>query len=310
LKVATIDIGTNSVLLLIAETLGDHGPSPVHEVSTITRLGQGVDKDRCLHPDAIHRTLLCLEDYARRMQEHHVERLDVVTTSAARDAVGVDAFLDAAERILGARPRVISGEAEARLTFLGALSGLSVAGPVAVYDIGGGSTEIVFGRVEPGRPPTVHFATSLDVGCVRLTERHVRQDPPSRSELDAVRGSVDALLGGLVRSEGPLTWVGIGGTITALVAVELGLAPYDPSKVHGSNLTVDQVAGLVQRLGDLPVSERRFVPGLDPKRADVIVTGGCIVQRLLAWSGAYQTCVSDRGVRWGLAIELGSPTLF
>ncbi|PKN31974.1 MAG: hypothetical protein CVU63_21170, partial [Deltaproteobacteria bacterium HGW-Deltaproteobacteria-20] len=130
------------------------------------------------------------------------------------------------------------------------------------------------------------------------------------SELDAVRGSVDALLGGLVRSEGPLTWVGIGGTITALVAVELGLAPYDPSKVHGSNLTVDQVAGLVQRLGDLPVSERRFVPGLDPKRADVIVTGGCIVQRLLAWSGAYQTCVSDRGVRWGLAIELGSPTLF
>ena len=309
MKVATIDIGTNSVLLLVAETLGDHRLTPVLEVSTITRLGQGVDKSRCLHPDAVRRTLLCLEDYARRMREHLVERLDVVTTSAARDAVGVDAFLDAAERILGARPRVISGEAEARLTFLGALSGLSVAGPVAVYDIGGGSTEIVFGHVEPGRSPTISFATSLDVGCVRLTERHVRRDPPSRSELDAVRGSVGEVLSGLVRSAGPLTWVGIGGTITTLVAVELGLEPYDPSKVHGSVLTVDQVAGLVQRLGALPVSERRVVPGLDPKRADVIVTGGCIVQQLLAWSGTQQTRVSDRGVRWGLAIELGSPTL-
>lgn len=308
MKVATIDIGTNSVLLLIAETQGNH-LAPVHEVSTITRLGQRVDKDRRLHADAVRRTLRCLEDYASRMREHHVERLDVVTTSAARDAAGVDAFLDAAERVLGARPRVISGEAEARLTFVGALSGLSVAGPVAVYDIGGGSTEIVFGRVEPGRLPTVDFATSLDVGCVRLTERLVRGDPPSRSELDAVRGAVDELLGPLMRRQGPLTWVGIGGTITTLVAVEQGLVPYDPSKVHGSRLTADQVAGLVQRLGALPVSERSLVPGLDPKRADVIVAGGCIVQRLLAWSGGELTRVSDRGVRWGLAIELSGPTL-
>ncbi len=309
MKVAAIDIGTNSVLLLVAQPTFDHELAPIHDVSTITRLGQGVDQNRRLHPDAVRRTLLCLEDYARRLQEHRVERLDVVTTSAARDAEGVDGFLDAAERILGARPRVISGEAEARLTFLGALSGLPVAGPVAVYDIGGGSTEIVFGHVEPGRSPTVGVASSLNVGCVRLTERHVTRDPPSDLDLEATRGAVDQLLAGMAAPEGSLTWVGIGGTITTLAAVELALVPYDPSRVHGSILTANQVTSLVKRLGTLPVSERKRVPGLDPKRADVIVAGGCIVERLLAWSGVQQTHVSDRGVRWGLAIELCSPTL-
>lgn len=308
MRVATIDVGTNSVLLLIAEGSAGQPRSFValHEASTITRLGQSVDQHRRLHPDAVQRTLLCLKQYGDLIRHFDVQRVDVVSTSATRDAQGTEQFLDRAEVLLGTRPRVISGEEEARLTFLGALTGLSVRGNVAVYDVGGGSTEIVLGHREGDEVPVVGRATSLDLGCVRLTERHISQDPPTTSEIDAVRGSIDATLAELTVPSEPFSWVGIGGTITTLVAVELGLERYDGALVHGCRLTRVAVAGLVDRLGALPLEQRRRVVGLEPKRADVIVAGACLVDRMLSWAKQEQTWVSDRGVRWGLALELGS----
>lgn len=304
MRVATIDVGTNSVLVLIAGQSG-RGLVPLHEASTITRLGQGVDRQRRLHPDAVQRTLACLEQYAVLIQRFDVQRVAVVSTSATRDAEGTDQFLEAATAIVGTRPRVISGQEEARLTFLGALTGLPVHGNVAVYDIGGGSTEIVFGHREDGeRLPVVERAASLDMGCVRLTERHVSNDPPTPGELDAIRASIEVRLADLVLPAEPFRWVGIGGTITTLAAVEMGLATYDGERVHGSSMTREAVRGLVERLGSMTLAQRQAVAGLEPKRADVIVTGACLVDRLLSWAGQERTYVSDRGVRWGLALEL------
>jgi exopolyphosphatase/guanosine-5'-triphosphate,3'-diphosphate pyrophosphatase len=302
-------VGTNSVLLLIAQGSAGQPQSlaPLHEASTITRLGQGVDQQRRLHPDAVQRTLLCMKQYAELIRRFDVQRVDVVSTSATRDAQGTQEFLDGAEGILGTRPRVISGEEEARLTFLGALTGLPVQGNVAVYDIGGGSTEIVLGHRDGDMLPVVEQATSLDMGCVRLTERHISQDPPVASEIDAVRASIDAKLAELPVPSESFAWVGIGGTITTLVAVELGLERYDGARVHGSRLTRATVEGLVDRLGAMPLGQRRMVAGLEPKRADVIVAGACLVGRLLSWAKRGETHVSDRGVRWGLAFELCGP---
>jgi exopolyphosphatase / guanosine-5'-triphosphate,3'-diphosphate pyrophosphatase len=310
-RVATIDIGTNSVLLLIAEGDGAHPESlvPVHEASTITRLGQGVDKSRQLHPDAVKRTIACLQDYAQAIRQHDASRLDVVSTSAARDASGVEGFLASAEAVLGMRPRVISGEQEARLTFRGALTGLSVSGTVAVFDIGGGSTEVVIGTCGTGRLPAVHSATSVDLGCVRLTERHLHSDPPTSDEIAQGRDSVERAFSGLRIPDADCTWIGIGGTITTLMAVEMGLSTYDAKRVHGARMSRNSVVALRRRLSALALAERRGVDGLEPKRADVIVAGALLVEGLLSLSGGDDTLVSDRGVRWGLALELCSPTL-
>lgn len=310
MRVATIDIGTNSVLLLVAEARSGDAADlvAVHEASTITRLGQGVDHTRRLHPDAVKRTLSCLRGYAELIERHGATRVDVVSTSAARDAEGVDEFLREAEAVLGTCPRVISGQEEARLTFRGALTGLPVEGPVAVYDIGGGSTEVVVGERDGGAS-AVRFATSVDVGCVRLTERYLSSDPPSEEQIEQARAALHDALSGLTRPAEPARWIGIGGTITTLAAVDLQLASYDAGRVHGSRLTREAVAGLRERLAGLPLSERSAVPGLEPKRADVIVAGALLVEGLLDRAGQQETLVSDRGVRWGLALRLCDTTL-
>jgi exopolyphosphatase/guanosine-5'-triphosphate,3'-diphosphate pyrophosphatase len=304
MRVATIDIGTNSVLLLIAE-----GPPQqlraVVDRSTITRLGQGVDKTRALHPDAVDRTLQCLREYAAALQQHAVDRLAVVATSASRDADGAEAFVRQAEQLLGVAPVVISGDREAELTFRGALSGLPVEGQVALQDVGGGSTEIVVGTVKDA-VAQVKGATSLDIGSVRMTERFLRADPPDAEQLEQATAHVRAELARAPVAEGPVSWVGVAGTITTLAAVQLGCEPYDAAVVHGSCLTLAQVQALLQRLAALPAAQRRAVPGLEPKRADVIVGGALIVAEVLRRAGAEQMLVSDRGVRWGLAQEIAA----
>lgn len=308
MRVAAIDIGTNSVLLLVAERDAHGVLVPVVERATITRLGQGVDQHRRLAVEAIERTLACLAHYADEIRQLSVERLDVVGTSAMRDASGGEGFVARANEILGVPPRVISGEEEARLTFAGALGGLGIeAGTeVTVFDIGGGSTEIVRGRLESSRP-VLSFAESLNIGSVRLFERFVKQDPPSLDELAAAESFVrDALLACSLENPGePL--VGIAGTVTTLAAVARGIQPYDGSKVHGLALSADEVKQVARRLAALPLAERKRIPGLEPERADVIVTGAIIVNAVLAWSGASELRVSDRGVRWGLAEELATP---
>jgi exopolyphosphatase/guanosine-5'-triphosphate,3'-diphosphate pyrophosphatase len=300
-RVASIDIGTNSVLLLIAEERGG-GLVPVLDRATITRLGQGVDRARALDPEAVARTLACLCDYAAEIARAGVTRVGAVGTSAMRDARGGEEFAEKAGQILGVVPRVISGDEEAELTFAGALAGLGIEGPVVVFDLGGGSNEMIRGRA--GTADVVERAVSLDVGSVRLTERHIRSDPPLAAELEAVRADARAALASLGAGFTCATLVGVAGTVTTLAAYALDVAPYDPARIHGARLAADDVRAATSRLAGMTLAERRSLAAIDPKRADVIVAGGLIVEEVLAFTGAAELVVSDRGVRWGLARRL------
>jgi exopolyphosphatase/guanosine-5'-triphosphate,3'-diphosphate pyrophosphatase len=305
MRVATIDIGTNTVLLLVADAARDGSLRAVEERATITRLGEGVDKKRALSVAAIKRTNACLSAYAKLIASAKVDRVAVVGTSAMRDAKGGDAVRAHARKTLGVEARVISGEEEARLTFAGAVSGLGLpAGEITVFDIGGGSTEVVQGRVDRrGSPEQVAFARSFDIGSVRLTERHVKHDPPTTAELDALRDAADTELAELAPAEGRQV-VGIAGTMTTLAAVSLAMATYDGARVHGHIMLRREIDLVVRELAAKPLAERRGVCGLEPKRADVIVAGGIIALSLLASLAAERVRISDRGVRWGLASAL------
>ena len=303
MRVAAIDIGTNSVLLLIAETTPS-GLVPVLERATITRLGEGVDRTRLAETARARNPRL--RDYAEELAPH--ERVAVVIgTSAMRDAHGGPEFAKEAERVLGVLPLVISGHREAELTFRGTLSGLGLAGRAAVFDVGGGSTEVVLGNAPSSlSPPSIESAQSLDIGSVRLFERHVRSDPPTPRELEAVRAAVD----GVVRNEAVIpadaTLVGVAGTVTTLAAIASAIDPYDPARIPGARLDSETVRALAERLARLSLTERKKLPGLDPRRADVIVAGALLVERFVTWSARSEIVVSDRGVRWGLAEELAS----
>jgi exopolyphosphatase/guanosine-5'-triphosphate,3'-diphosphate pyrophosphatase len=300
MRVATIDIGTNTILLLVAERDARGELVAVREEATITRLGQGVDKTKHLAPEAIVRATDCLGRYADIVKDLGVARVDVVGTSAMRDAGGSDEIRAFVRARLGVDARVISGEEEARVTFAGALSGLpKVDGPVVVFDIGGGSTEVV--RGEGNR---VHHATSVDMGSVRLTERCIHTDPPRAEDLAAARDACKRAfesLPDLPTSHAP---VGIAGTMTTFAAISMRMATYDGARVHGSVLSRADLARITDELSKMPLGERQKVTGLEPKRADVIVAGGLVAMAVLDCLGATEARVSDRGVRWGLATAL------
>lgn len=301
MKVAAIDIGTNTVLLLVAE-MREGRLVAVEEHATITRLGQDVDKTRKLAPEAVERTHACLDRYAEIVKRLGVARIDVVGTSAMRDAGGGEAVRAHVAARFGVEARTISGDEEARLTFAGALSGLALPeGRVVVFDIGGGSTEIVEGDL-PTR--AIHFAQSYDVGSVRLTERHVRSDPPTRDERAAVAQSATDAFASVPASVRGVPVVGIAGTVTTLAAVSLGMTTYDSSRVHGHTMAVTELERVVERLSSVALDERKTIAGLEPKRADVIVAGGLVALAFLRHAGASSVIVSDRGVRWGLAEQL------
>lgn len=297
-RVAALDIGTNTCLLLVAEGAAD-SPVAVLERATITRLGKGVDRTGRLDDAAIERTALALEAYAAEIRAAGAARVEAVCTSAARDATNGAAFLERARLALGVEPRIVDGDEEARLTFQGALTGLPTSSSeVTVFDIGGGSTEIIHGA--RGASPVIHAALSMDVGSVRLTERHVAHDPPTAEELDAVRRDVTAALASAPRGAAA-ELVGVAGTITTLAAIERSLSVYDAALVHGSTLTKAVITEQIRRLSSVGLEERKRVTGLDPGRADVIVAGAIIALAVLDWSGNGSVRVSDRGVRWGLA---------
>jgi exopolyphosphatase/guanosine-5'-triphosphate,3'-diphosphate pyrophosphatase len=302
MRVASVDIGTNSLLLLVAESQGG-ALRPLLERATVTRLGEGVDRNRRLLDVACERTLACLASYARDLREHGVARLAAVGTSALRDAQGGQEFLARASEILGAEPRVIDGAEEARLTFRGALSGLNQTGNVTVFDIGGGSTEIIVGAAT-ANARSISAAVSLNIGSVRLFERHLHKDPPTALELQRVEGDVSLALASAPKPVAGATLIGVAGTVTQLAALELELERYDAARVHGSTLRLASVEALATRLASLDIAGRRALPGMHPARADVLVVGSAIARAVLHWSGAVELIVSDRGVRWGLAEEL------
>jgi exopolyphosphatase/guanosine-5'-triphosphate,3'-diphosphate pyrophosphatase len=306
MRVAAIDIGTNTVLLLVAEKR-DGKLVAVEEHATITRLGQGVDKTRVLAPEAVERTNACLDAYAAITKRLGVGKTDVVGTSAMRDAGGGEAVRAHVKARFGVEARTISGDEEARLTFGGALSGLSLPeGRVVVIDIGGGSTEVVDGD---RTTRAISFAHSYDVGSVRLTERHVRSDPPSDEERAAVARTASEAFASVPSSVRGMPVVGIAGTITTLAAVSLGMSTYDGSRVHGHVMQLSELERVVDMLGRVPLEERKALAGLEPKRADVIVAGGLVALAFLKHVGAPSVVVSDRGVRWGLAEELANASL-
>lgn len=309
MRVACIDIGTNTTLLLVAERDEQGRVVSISERATITRLGQGVDRDRVLHPEAVARTLACLSRYAIELASYRVDALDVVGTSALRDAEqGGDPaareFMERSRSILGMAPRVVSGDEEALLTFSGGLLGLELPdGPVQVFDIGGGSTELISGRLNAGGAQ-VEQRISLDIGSVRLFERFVRTDPPSANELREIADHVDGELARAARPDPDAIWVGIAGTVTTVAAIARCVDPYDASRIHGLHLSAAEVAATTARLTSVPLEHRKAIPGLEPQRADVIPVGATLLERIVRWAGVKELVVSDRGVRWGLALQL------
>ena len=295
--VGAIDIGTNSVRLLITDAAGRE----LERLMQMTRLGQGVDVTHALLPEAIARTTLVLSDYAARLKAHGVSRVRAVATSAARDAQNGADFFDAAEAALGVRPELLSGDAEARLSFAGATHGLArETGPFLVIDLGGGSTEFVLGTEQP------EAAISVQMGCVRMTERHLHTDPPTRAELAACEQDVRReLLQVRARLDvsGAQTVVGLAGTVTALSALELGLTRYDATRTHHSRLSAAQVATLCARLAAASLAERRQLL-VTPKRAELIVGGAVVLSTLMNELGLGELLVSERDILDGLAASL------
>lgn len=297
-RVAAIDIGTNSVILLVVES--EKGAvRTLLDRAVITRLGFGVDRTLRLDGTASRRTLACLQSFADELDRLAVTDRQVVGTSALRDASGGEKFLDQAERILGVRPRVLSGDDEARLTFCGALSGLNLAERVTVFDIGGGSTEVIAGRVS-AQESEISKATSINIGSVRLYERHIKHDPAEPEELRAVQRDIRAQLPEASQYRDSSNVIGVAGTVTTLFAIAQHLNAYDGERVHGGLLRRTEIQYWSDTLALQTIDERRGIAGLEPRRADVIGIGALIVLELMEWLGRNEIVVSDRGVRWGL----------
>lgn len=302
--VAAIDIGTNSVLLLVARA--DAGElEVVEEQAVVTRLGEGVGISGRLADGAMERTLECLAEMRRVADVHAVGQLDAVATSVLRDVRQGEEFLERAQTILRSRPRIITGEEEGMLSFAGGVSGLGCLGPVLLVDSGGGSTELCWGEVR-GRSVQLLSVTSVDVGCVRLTERHVRTDPPTKTQMDAVVRDVERALGEVKRPRVGSPLVAVGGTATTLVAMRERMSSFDARRVHGATLSREDIDEMLGRILGVGLAERRRWAGLERGRADVIAAGAAILRCLLEWSEQSMLTVSARGLRWALAERLGN----
>jgi exopolyphosphatase/guanosine-5'-triphosphate,3'-diphosphate pyrophosphatase len=298
MRVAAIDLGTNSTRLLVADVENGRVDEVARRLQ-ITRLGEGVDERRRLLPLPMTRVRNVLSDYRRELEQLGAERALAFATSAVRDAENGEAFLGEIEWSYGFDTRLLSGHDEALLTFRGVAIGRDLEAETLVVDIGGGSTELVAGAADG-----VHFHDSLDLGCVRLTERFLRSDPPTAEELDDCASSVRLLLEERVPDDvRPAAAIGVAGTITSIAALDLGLDEYDAERVHGHHLAPAGVARQLDRLAALPVAERRDVPALDPDRAPVIVAGVVILREILAHFGLSELEASERDILHGAALE-------
>jgi exopolyphosphatase / guanosine-5'-triphosphate,3'-diphosphate pyrophosphatase len=300
--IASVDIGTNSTRVLVARPV-DGKLDVLDRRNTITRLGQGVGASGRLAPEAIERTLDCLRGYRVILERHGVERTRVAATSAARGAANRDEFFDAVEALIGTRPELLSGDEEGSLSFRGAIGELDPgAGPFLVVDIGGGSTELIVGT------DRVEGVMSVDVGCVRLTEKFLLHDPPQPEELTACISLTDAYLEDVVREIPQVsearTLVGLAGTITTVAAVEIGLATYDRDRIHHFHLTREAAEDVFRTLATEPRDVRIHNPGLEEARADVIVGGCCVLVALFRRLGFPEMIVSEADVLDGLALSL------
>lgn len=299
-RLAAVDMGTNSIRLLVADT-ADGALEEVARDMVITRLGEGVDETGQLKSEALARTMAVLARYARRARALGAERIRVGATSAVRDAVSRDALFNVVTAISGAEPEVLSGEREAGLSFLGATDGLDRPAPFLVFDIGGGSTELVQGSTRP------EAAVSVDMGSVRITERVKPADPPTAGDIEAMSRLAADGLADAERAVPPgraATLVGVAGTTTTVQAIALGLSRYDPEAIHHSVLSRAAAERVAEDLSRMTVAERATLPVMAPGRADVIVAGSLILLEILRRWGFAECVVSERDILDGLVMEM------
>ena len=313
-RVAAIDCGTNSIRLLIADIDGNDGRTVLTDVvreMRVVRLGQGVDATGELAPEALERTFAATSDYARMIREHGAERVRFVATSASRDARNRDVFVDGVKDLLGVEPEVISGDEEAALSFAGASSVLPILDghEVLVVDLGGGSTEFVLGTAAG-----VTAAKSVDIGCVRLTERHLRNDPPTPEQTAAAEADVDAALdraGRNVPLERATAVVGVAGSVTTITAHALRLPEYSPEAIHGAVLPIGDVRAAATDLLGMTRDQRAALPYMHPGRVDVIGAGGLVWRRILERMGELTggritaATASEHDILDGIALSIG-----
>ena len=305
--VAAIDCGTNAIRLLVADVDGD---GVLHEhvrLMRIVRLGEGVDRTGEFSDAALSRTFEALDEYASVIASHAVERVRFVATSASRDVTNRDAFAAGVRARIGIDPEVISGTEEASLSFTGAVRGLPaglVTTPALVVDIGGGSTEFVLGETAP------EHAVSVNVGCVRMTERHLVADPPTSSEIAAAQADIDAAVAQAAQSvpfAEAASFVGLAGTVTTVAAMAMDLPAYDESVLHGSVIGYEDVVAVTGRLLAMTRAERAALAFMHPGRVDVIGGGAMVLESAMRQSGSDQVVVSETDILDGIVYRLSTP---
>jgi exopolyphosphatase/guanosine-5'-triphosphate,3'-diphosphate pyrophosphatase len=307
-RVAAIDCGTNSIRLLVADLPAPNGDptAPLSDVvrrMEIVRLGAGVDRTGRLAPDAIERTRAALADYAAQIGTLDVDRVRMVATSASRDASNAADFRAMVRATLGVEPEVVAGDEEARLSFAGAVHGLPTGcpAPYLVVDIGGGSTEFVTGE------RSVDHAISMDIGCVRMTERHLVSDPPTAAEIAGAERDITAATRhavNVVSGRSAKTLVGLAGSVTTVAAIALGLDEYDPTLIHHARIGASDVRRVSDELLAMTTAERKALPVMHPGRADVIGAGALILRVIVEESGADAVIASEHDILDGIAWSL------
>jgi exopolyphosphatase/guanosine-5'-triphosphate,3'-diphosphate pyrophosphatase len=302
-RVAAVDVGTNSVRLLVGEPSGN-GAQPLRIVARelrITRLGQGVDANGHLDDAALARTLGCLADYADRWRALGCERVRIAATSAIRDADDRDRFFTAVRERTGVEAEVLTGSEEGALAFAGATAQLGGEPPYLVVDIGGGSTEFILGAASP------EVMTSRQLGCVRLTERALPTDPPTPAEIAAACAIVDAELDAVAALFDPAaarTLIGVAGTVTTIAALHLGLPAYLPERIHGTRVPADSLAAVTRHLCEIPTAARASLGPMAPGREDVIHAGALILDAIVTRFGFADVLASEADTLDGLALTL------
>jgi exopolyphosphatase/guanosine-5'-triphosphate,3'-diphosphate pyrophosphatase len=301
-RVAVIDVGSNSTRLLIADV--DGGVAVTERQSRVTRLGRGVDLSGQLADEAIEAACTAIGDYVTICGESGVERVAAIATSAVRDASNGSAFVAELRERFALSARVLNGEEEARATYRGATAEHPPERPTLVIDIGGGSTEMIVGS-----GTEIGFHTSLQAGVVRHTERHIAGDPPTAVELEALAGDIRTLIaeGRAGHDEAVATaGIAVAGTPTSLAAVELGLEPYDPSRVHGHVLSLEKIQHQLSSFASAPLAERAAIPGLHPDRAPTIIAGCVILIEAMRAFDLDRIQASEHDILYGMALETAS----
>ena len=297
MKIAALDVGSNTVLMLVVDCAGDEKPRVLADLARITRLGRGVDACGHLDPQSAARTLDTIAEFTTEARALGAETMVGAATAALRDAADGSEFLATVKQRTGLSLEIISGQTEAQLSYLSTRKGLGIssAEKLLIVDIGGGSTELI--RADPEHAPDV---VSLRLGSVRLTERFINHDPPDANEEHGLRAHIDNALGELGWTYRPAKMVGIAGTVTTLCAIHLGLEQYAPDSIHGYRLGVMEIRQLLALLGSIPLEKRKQLRGMEPGRADVLFAGAVILERVMHHFGCGEVIVSDQGVRWGL----------